>query len=258
MDHQLCPSLLLSVRAGGPCNINAKAVSYFHCGRATSKIMSSSTKTIPPILRGIHATTSGPSLLHQILISKILLVGSGGIGCELLKNLALSGFRDVEVIDLDTIDVSNLNRQFLFRSRHVGMAKCVVASEVALGMVPPLILEDDGLDDEGDCDETMKGVKKVATYMPHHGNVCDNSKFNVPYVQAFSLVLNALDNVAARRRVNRLCLAASGEHNFLQCFNSCLMFCSTSFCSLLFVYIYLLLRSIADHSAFNEFYGLIF
>ncbi|KAL7461896.1 hypothetical protein ACHAXS_002309 [Conticribra weissflogii] len=175
----------------------------------TSKIMSSSTTTIPPILRGIHATPSGASLLHQILTSKILLVGSGGIGCELLKNLALSGFRDVEVIDLDTIDVSNLNRQFLFRSRHVGMAKCVVATEAALRMVPPLILEDDGLVDGKDGNETMKGVKDVASYTPHHGNVCDNAKFNVPYVQSFSLVLNALDNVAARRRVNRLCLAAS-------------------------------------------------
>ena len=50
---------------------------------------------------------------------------------------------------------------------------------------------------------------KEASYLPHHGNVCDNSKFNVPYVKSFDLVLNALDNVGARRRVNRLCLAAS-------------------------------------------------
>ena len=106
----------------------------------------------------------------------------------------LSGFRNVEIIDLDTIDVSNLNRQFLFRSQHVGMPKCVVASEAALAMVPPL----------------TEGVEsKEAKYIPHHGNVCDNSKFNVPYIQQFALVLNALDNVAARRRVNRLCLAAN-------------------------------------------------
>lgn len=108
------------------------------------------------------------------------------IGCELLKNLALSGFRHVETIDLDTIDVSNLNRQFLFRSQHVGMPKCTVACEVAANMAP----------------EEVK-------YIPHHGNVCDNDKFNVQYVSQFNLVLNALDNVVARRRVNRLCLAAN-------------------------------------------------
>jgi ubiquitin-like 1-activating enzyme E1 B len=141
------------------------------------------------LLPGLKATLGEP-LMDKIQACKILLVGSGGIGCELLKNLALTGFRSVEVIDLDTIDVSNLNRQLLFRSQHVGMPKCTVACEVATEMAKKS--GDDGV-----------------TYEAHHGNVCDNSKFNVQFVQGFDVVLNALDNVVARRRVNRLCLAAN-------------------------------------------------
>ena len=138
-----------------------------------------------PLLSGLHRAL-GPSLTTHIAHSRILLIGAGGIGCELLKNLALSGFRNVVVVDLDTIDVSNLNRQFLFRGEHVGMPKCVVACQVGKAMAPTTTTGGD------------------VEYEPLHGNVCDTAQFNVQYISQFALVLNALDNVTARRRVNRL------------------------------------------------------
>lgn len=58
--------------------------------------------------------------------ARVLLVGAGGIGCELLKNLVLTGFGEIHIIDLDTIDLSNLNRQFLFRHEHIKKPKALV------------------------------------------------------------------------------------------------------------------------------------
>lgn len=134
--------------------------------------------------------------LEAIKGAKVLMVGAGGIGCELLKTLALSCFQDIHIIDMDTIEVSNLNRQFLFRQSHVGQSKAKVARDAVLKFRPQMSIT------------------------AHHANVKD-PKFNVEFFKQFNVVLNGLDNLDARRHVNRLCLAAdvplveSGTTGFL-------------------------------------------
>ncbi|KAI2749027.1 hypothetical protein DTO012A8_9863 [Penicillium roqueforti] len=112
------------------------------------------------------------------------MYSDSGIGCELLKNLVLTGFGEIHIIDLDTIDLSNLNRQFLFRHEHIKKSKALVAKEVA---------------------QKFRSDAKLEAY---HANIMD-AQFNVSWFESFNVVFNALDNIAARRHVNKMCLAAN-------------------------------------------------
>ncbi|KAK3073668.1 E1 ubiquitin-activating protein uba2 [Teratosphaeriaceae sp. CCFEE 6253] len=151
--------------------------------------------------RGL-AQSLGLPLTKRVKESRVLLVGAGGIGCELLKNLVCCGFGslptstttngsgsastrqpEIVVVDLDTIDLSNLNRQFLFRKQHIKKPKAHVAKQTASAFNPSVNIT------------------------AHHASIFD-PPYDVPFFASFDLVFNALDNLAARRHVNRMCLAA--------------------------------------------------
>ena len=72
------------------------------------------------------------------------LVGSGAIGCEMLKNWSMMGLGSgsngvIHVTDLDTIEKSNLNRQFLFRAKDLGKFKSEVAAVAVAVMNTDLV-----------------------------------------------------------------------------------------------------------------------
>eukprot|EP00735_Rhodelphis_limneticus_P006919 TRINITY_DN19390_c0_g1::TRINITY_DN19390_c0_g1_i1::g.7819::m.7819 TRINITY_DN19390_c0_g1::TRINITY_DN19390_c0_g1_i1::g.7819 ORF type:complete len:439 (-),score=126.70,sp/Q7ZVX6/UBA3_DANRE/54.21/3e-165,ThiF/PF00899.16/5.3e-38,ThiF/PF00899.16/1.3e+03,ThiF/PF00899.16/3.7e+03,UBACT/PF02134.16/1e-19,E2_bind/PF08825.5/1.3e-17,UBA_e1_thiolCys/PF10585.4/2.3e-14,UBA_e1_thiolCys/PF10585.4/7.3e+03,Shikimate_DH/PF01488.15/0.00012,Shikimate_DH/PF01488.15/8.4e+03,MoeZ_MoeB/PF05237.8/0.0012,Ecm33/PF12454.3/0.033 len=132
------------------------------------------TRGGPLATPGWEPTPEGREDLHS---KKILIVGAGGLGCELLKNLSLSGVKDIHIIDLDTIDISNLNRQFLFRQTDVGRPKAEVAAEFVNNRVP--------------------GVKVT----PYVGKIQD---MDASFYQQFSVVVCGLDSIEARRWMNSM------------------------------------------------------
>ncbi len=70
--------------------------------------------------------------------AKILVVGAGALGNEVLKNLALLGVGSVYIVDFDEIEASNLTRSVLFRARDQGRSKAVAAAEALADLNPAL------------------------------------------------------------------------------------------------------------------------
>jgi ubiquitin-activating enzyme E1 len=78
----------------------------------------------------------GNNFNEKILNLKYFLVGAGAIGCEVLKCWAMMGLGcgpsgKIDITDMDTIEISNLNRQFLYRPWDVNGFKSKVAAEAA-------------------------------------------------------------------------------------------------------------------------------
>lgn len=111
--------------------------------------------------------------------SRVLVVGAGALGNEVLKNLALLGVGRLIVVDMDRVEVSNLSRAILFRKADAGRSKAVVSAAAIRALNGDVRM--DVLD----------------------GDVCRDVGLGL--FRRVDLVLGCLDNREARLALNRAC-----------------------------------------------------
>ena len=116
---------------------------------------------------------------EKLAAAKVLVVGAGALGNEVIKNLALLGVGTTYVIDLDEVEPSNLSRSVLFRLEDGGKAKAEVAARRAKEINP---------------DVSIKGIR---------GDVITDLGLGI--FADMDVVIGCLDNREARLWVNRQC-----------------------------------------------------
>ncbi|KAI5188414.1 ubiquitin-like 1-activating enzyme E1 B [Nematocida sp. AWRm77] len=126
-----------------------------------------------------------PTDKHKLhLPGPLLIVGAGGIGSEVVASFTRVLEGEIVLVDMDTIDVSNLNRQAFFTEKHVGEPKAKVLAEQAL--------------------QRARHPLRMSFYTED----IHSARFSVGFFQQFFCVLCCVDNVPARERINTMCFLA--------------------------------------------------
>ncbi|WP_353152335.1 molybdopterin-synthase adenylyltransferase MoeB [Herminiimonas fonticola] len=118
---------------------------------------------------------------EKLLAAHALIIGAGGLGSPAAFYLASAGIGTITLVDDDTVDLTNLQRQILHTTERVGQAK-VVSGQKTLADINP-------------------GIKVVALQERVTGE-----RLNELVSQA-SVVLDCSDNFATRHAINRACVA---------------------------------------------------
>jgi adenylyltransferase/sulfurtransferase len=118
---------------------------------------------------------------EKLRAARILVIGAGGLGCPAALYLVAAGVGKLSIADSDTVDLTNLQRQILYRAETVGAQKALAASN-ALRAINP------------DVDVKPIAQRVKADELDALAAQCD-------------VVLDCSDNFATRHAVNRACVA---------------------------------------------------
>ena len=150
----------------------------------------------------------GKQFQEKIANFREFLVGSGAIGCEMLKNWSMIGLATgpggkIYVTDLDTIEKSNLNRQFLFRPKDLGKFKAEVAAAAVADMNPDLKGKIESKQDPVGPETESKSCLPAS---PTAEADRDSDVYDADFFANIDGVTNALDNVKARMYMDQRCV----------------------------------------------------
>src|SRR3954453_10906578 len=116
---------------------------------------------------------------QKIAAARVLVVGAGALGNEIIKNLALLGFKSVVIVDLDSIEITNLSRAVLFNESDIGTPKATAAAT------------------------SMRRLSPAAEPLGMTANIV--SQVGLGLFGWADVVLGGLDNREARLWLNRVC-----------------------------------------------------
>ncbi len=117
---------------------------------------------------------------RKLKASKVLVVGTGGLGSPLLLYLAAAGVGTLGILDYDTVDESNLQRQVLFSESDVGKPKVDAAVE------------------------RLKGLNPFIHYQTHHVQLRSDNALDI--FRDYDIVVDGTDNFPTRYLVNDACV----------------------------------------------------
>lgn len=121
----------------------------------------------------------GPSGQRKIMESSVLIIGAGGLGSPIAVYLALAGIGKIGIVDFDTVDISNLQRQILHQNEDIGKAKALSAKE------------------------TINAYNPDVEVVTHETPITSDNAFEI--IGPYDYVINGADNFAARYLVNDTC-----------------------------------------------------
>ncbi|SDB81366.1 HesA/MoeB/ThiF family protein [Acinetobacter boissieri] len=91
--------------------------------------------------RQIQMAEIGEQGQHKLQNARVLVVGAGGLGCQVLPLLVGAGVGFIRIYDADVVDETNLHRQTLYRMSDIGIKKVHAAIQTLQGLNPEVVME---------------------------------------------------------------------------------------------------------------------